>query len=67
MLTSILIGRKRDDTMAKRNAQPKAALGTDRSALRLGAESRFKGDNGALKVGEVVGYREVLGWLDFLA
>ena len=27
----------------------------------LGAESRFNGDNGALKLGEVVGYREVLG------
>jgi hypothetical protein len=38
--------------MAKRNAQPKAALGTDRLALTHGAESRFKGDNGALKVGE---------------
>jgi hypothetical protein len=34
--------------------------------MTLGAESRFKGDNGALKVGEVVGYREVPGWLDFL-
>jgi len=53
--------------MAKRNAQPKAALGTDRLALTLDAESRFKGDNGALKVGEVVGYREVLGWLDCFA